>query len=76
MDYGIMCRANKDTGFGYFLVLSKQYAEIAKSSPDAEYQQLIRKPFPVEAGTAHRLRAECGSATGDNSVHLSLSVDR
>ena len=75
MDYGIMCRANKDSGFGYFLVVSKQYAEIAKSSSDAEYRQLIRKPFPVEAGAAHRLRAECGSATGGEGVHLSLSVD-
>jgi len=70
-----MCRANVNPGFGNFLVLSDQYAEIAKSSPDAEFQELTRVPFPVEAGVAHRLRAECRSEDEGAGVRLSLSVD-
>jgi hypothetical protein len=75
MEYGIMCRANKDTGHGYFLTLSNRYAEIAKSSASAEFEQLARTPLQVDAGVPYKLRAECGSEAGDAGVHLSLSID-
>jgi hypothetical protein len=75
LEYGVRCRANIETGFGYFLALSNQYAEIAKSSPDAPYKLLRKTPFPVEAGVAYRLRAECRSENAGTAVRLSLSVD-
>jgi len=55
--------------------LSQRFAEIAKSSADAPFQQLTRTPLPFDAGGPHRLQAACRDEDAGASVHLSLTVD-
>jgi TIR domain len=73
MDAGLMCRANEDPGYGYFLVLSQGAAEINKSSADTPFEPLKSTPLPFDAAGPHRLKAECRDDVG--GVHLTLTVD-
>ncbi|MFN0283435.1 MAG: toll/interleukin-1 receptor domain-containing protein [Kineosporiaceae bacterium] len=72
LEWGFACQTD-DSGHGYLLTMSGTYVELAKSSEQAEYEQLARVPHGMDITKPHTLVGTC--TTQDGAARLVLTVD-